>query len=362
MRTRIACLGTMLALCAGGAAANTTLTTAITAGLRFSVSFDNSIDGLANAAQVRSAFMTAAQTYADAIGNRATVNIAVSWGSVAGYALPSNALGASVDPLYGYFSYAQVKAYLARNPSATGLTALQALPKTSVDSNYNFVIPSAELKALGLLSATATGRDGSIGFGGNSVSGYSYGPVTAAGTYNFVSVAMHEIAEVLGRTDYIGSSTPYLTPFDLFRFTAAGTNGVSPSALTYFSLDGGKTAQAWFNNVYANGAPYGDRSDWLSSAQPNDVSDAIASPGVTAVLTRSDILALDVIGWNGATSSLSAQSLIGGNPVLLAAITHQEVVPEPGDLALLGVGLFGLAMVRWRRGGAAGLAPGRVPT
>src|SRR5689334_9974930 len=153
--------------------------------------YDASIAGLSNASAVEGAFNRVVADYAHSFANPATINVNVSWGSVAGSALPSTAVGASVDNLYGYFTYSQVKGYLAgfaaANPADTALaTAVNSLPATAPAGPSRYVIPSSEAKVLGLVSPTSSGVDGSIGFAGSSL-GYDFNPVDgiATGTYDF---------------------------------------------------------------------------------------------------------------------------------------------------------------------------------
>src|SRR5574340_194308 len=98
--------------------------------------FDSSIASLSNASAVESAFDAVAADYANSFSNPVAINIGLSGGSVDGYALPSNAVGASVDPLYGYFTYKQVRNFLTsfsrNNPSDTALaTAVANLSPTA---------------------------------------------------------------------------------------------------------------------------------------------------------------------------------------------------------------------------------------
>src|SRR6476619_3827232 len=65
--------------------------------------YDSSITSLANSAQIQSAFNTIAADYAKSFASPVTVNVGVSWGKVGNTALPSNAVGASSNNLYGYF-------------------------------------------------------------------------------------------------------------------------------------------------------------------------------------------------------------------------------------------------------------------
>src|SRR5689334_13528085 len=70
--------------------------------------YDSSITSLSNAASIESAFNTVAGDYARSFTGNAVIDVGVIWGSVDGYSLPSNAVGASVDNLYGYFSYSNI--------------------------------------------------------------------------------------------------------------------------------------------------------------------------------------------------------------------------------------------------------------
>ncbi|HEY0435105.1 MAG TPA: NF038122 family metalloprotease, partial [Phenylobacterium sp.] len=312
-----------------------------------------SITSLSNASAIKAAFNAVAQDYARSFNNPATVNVNVSWGSVAGKALPSSAVGASVNNLYGYFTYAQIRSDLAgfsaANLADTVLaTALRSMGSTAPAGPSQWVVPSSEAKALGLISPTQSGVDGSIGFAG-ATSGYDFNPAdgVAAGLYDFEAVAAHELAEVLGRISGINSASPsYRTPFDLFRYSAPGTRSYSYSNPAYFSINGGVTHLKTFNNSAG-----GDRGDWASVANFFDVSDAFIMKGQTYNLSAVDLTVLDVLGWGGSNLGNSA----AGTPTKQAFGLISNV-PEPGQWALLVVGL-GLTGATLRRRRAARLRP-----
>ena len=309
--------------------------------------YDASITGLSNASAVESAFNRVVADYAHSFANPATINVNVSWGSVAGNALPSTAVGASVDNLYGYFNYAQVKGYLAgfaaANPADTALaTAVNALPAAAPAGPSRYLVPSSEAKALGLISPTSSGVDGSIGFAGVST-GYDFNPAdgVTAGTYDFQAVAAHELAEVLGRIGGISSATPtWRTPLDLFRYSAPGALDYGYNDAAYFSIDGGVTKLKAFNNVGS-----GDRTDWASGTY--DVSNAFIAKGHAYNLTAVDLTALDVLGYGGSNLGDTATA----TPAKTAfALVNPNAAPEPMQwtLMIVGFGLTGAALRRRR--------------
>ena len=313
--------------------------------LTINPTFDSSFNSLSQTQQqgIKDAFSAAAGAYQSALSDSVTINIKVSWGSVGGYAMPTNALGASLDPLYGYFTYAQIKSWLkADSSSSYDSTAIANLPASSPVGN-RFVLPSAEAKALGLINGYATAYDGYIGFGTGVTYDYNPRDGISSGAYDFTTVVAHEIDEVLGRISGLSGYSPsWATPFDLFRCSSlSGTRNFSYSAASYFSIDGCKTNMGNFNNVGG-----GDRSDWASAASFSDIQDAYLYPGVTGTLSTSDLMGLDVIGWGYGPGAPG----FGLSPLSLAVVGLNGVpVPEPSTLALLGLGALGLWLLQRRR-------------
>lgn len=298
--------------------------------LTITANFDSSVTSQANAADIESGFQQAESAIDAMFANPVTVNINVSWGSVGGQALPSNALGSSMTSLYGYYSYDSIKSMLTRTATtAADQSAYSTLPSSAPAGQSRYVITSAQAKALGVI-APSGGVDGSIGFG---ASPYSFNHASVApNTYDFVAVAEHEITEVLGRISGLSSYSPsYATIEDLFRFSGSGTRSWNYGTSSYFSVDNGVTDLANFNHSSSGG----DRADWLSSWSYNDAADAFTYAGVPGVLSSLDQTVLDVIGWGSTGTGAGGASSVSTTKG--AALTD---VPEPASLTLLAGGLL----------------------
>jgi hypothetical protein len=238
------------------------------------------------------------------------------------------------------------------------LPASLNLPATQTGPAW-FAMARAEAKALGLVAATSTTTDGAVGFNSSLNYDFNQADGIASGAYDFVGLAEHEIAEVLGRNSAVtGSSSFYQMPVDLFRYNAPGVQSYSYTAATYFSIDAGKTNLGWWSNDSG-----GDRADWLtgsSGSYPNDVQNAYLYPGATS-LAPADLILLGALGWYGTASKTASSSgvAVGRSsgtseldiPTHAAEIETMDI-PEPPTSAIMMLGLAGLALVRRSRVGA----------
>src|SRR5262249_15231228 len=168
----------------------------------------------------------------------------------------------------------------AAETPAPAQPAAASLPASNPAGGANYLVPTAEAKALGLMGAS-TSLDGSIGF--SSIPGifdYNNADGVSAGQYDFYGVVAHELSEVMGRLILGGSSFP---PFSLFDYSAAGVRDMSGAQPGYFSINGGQTNLDSFNSVAG-----GDLGDWASSAG-NDSFLAFAKSGVVLPVSQADL-------------------------------------------------------------------------
>jgi hypothetical protein len=121
--------------------------------------------------------------------------------------------------------------------------------------------------------------------------------------YDLQSVAEHEIDEALGISSNMdgsglmnGDPPPAdIMPSDLFRYAKKGKRSFNTDAdsVAYFSIDGGKTELAQFNQDAS-----GDFGDWFSvdGNQVPQVQDAFSTAGAIPPLNV-ELTRLDVIGY-----------------------------------------------------------------
>jgi hypothetical protein len=239
---------------------------------------------------------------------------------------------------------------------ATAVGSLGGGITNPVIGGYDVSLTSALTAALGLsggigIDSTPAGNACTLGNAGcyngiitmtDTLSNWFYRSGVQSGSqYDFYEVAQHEVNEVLGASSCIttgagpapslGCTGPNATgAADLFRYSATGTRSFvaqGNGTLAYFSIDGGVTNIAGYNNSPNNG----DYGDW--SAGPNRVQNAFGSPGVPGVDITTDggseIKVLDAVGYN--------------------LVTTNVPVPEPAAASLFGSGLLLLAGIAYRR-------------
>jgi Ca2+-binding RTX toxin-like protein len=186
--------------------------------------------------------------------------------------------------------------------------------------------PLAE--ALGLLSATSP-IEGYVGFGSDpSMFDYNRADGITPGQFDFIGTVAHEISEVLGRSigvgqDIIGNDmVPDYFPLDLFHYSSPGTPSFTRGG--YFSIDGGQTALADFNQQAT-----GDPGDWGGSTT-NDSFLAFATPGVVNEITPVDLRVMDILGYRFVADPQQSLNIISGTP------SDDNLVGTPQDDLITG--------------------------
>jgi hypothetical protein len=244
-----------------------------------------------------------AQFLQDTFTDPVTVNVKVEF-------TPLHGLLGHSDYNLNSYTYAQIASALARDSSsASDGIAVASLPaEDPISSPHAYFMATAQAKALGLAGASGA-SDGTATLASDQQFDYDRSDGITPGQYDFYGSVAHELTEVMGRElNAIGNHVQFgepngYYPYDLFKFTAAGARTFVGTTDGYFSPDGGVTELSHFNTD-----PDDDFGDWAKSAG-NDAFLAFSDPGVINAVTATDILVMDVLGWDG--SGLSG-SLTGG--------------------------------------------------
>jgi hypothetical protein len=257
--------------------------------------FDGSITNDAHDAAVENKINQAILAYETKLTNAITVRILFKEDATISLGQSSNV----TDYQVAYTTYLDLLRAHATGAAATALANLPAGPNNPVTGDPNIILTRANYLALGgNPGATTDGYDGTISI--------NTGITDAAGPgstlYSLTAVAEHEIDEVLGLGSALhnlhnGDPAPTgaVYALDLYRYDQNGhrsfDTGLSTQA--YFSIDGGKTLLARFNQ-----SSRGDFSDWYSTGTHTaQVQDAFQTPGVTPTLGV-ELTALNVLGYN----------------------------------------------------------------
>lgn len=356
--------------------------TPATAGLTFIL---NNTGGVEPGTAARAGFEQAAARWASVLTNDVTIRLDVGF-----RALSSGVLG-SAGSSRATFAYGSVRNALttSRTSSAdassvaslgstlsflsneagncetlVGCTAGNVASRTlDADNTYDnrYVLGQTTLlKALGLRSDTGA-RDASVTF--STAYSWDFNAADGVSGYDFVGIATHEIGHALGFTSGVDSADSYIgrtgldriawgTILDLFRYTGTQrdwTVGGAPCT----SADGGLTCIG----LMSTGRKYGDgkqASHWKDN-RGIGILDPSASRGERLAITSADLLGFDIIGWNLAPGARMGDFGLNGFSWGEGSLDPDDdwdleliraPVPAPPAIALLGLGMLGIALAR----------------
>ena len=315
--------------------------TSVGSAFRILPAYDASILNLGTASvaynNIAGAIDAAIQFFESQITTAMTVTINFGYGEVRNDIGLGFALGESLS-LFNQYGYAQIHNALSASAISHGLPVLaSSLPASDPTGSGIWDVSKAESKALGL-PAGGAGPDGYVGI--SSTYNFTYDPNNraVAGKYDAVGIFEHEISEILGRYMSLGvGATNTYTPFDLFRYVNS-LHQLSPGP-GYFSVDGGTTHLALFNDITP--PKTGDAADWDSSVL-NDAFDAFGAIGVANTVSAIDLTVLNALGYGLSAACYAAGTLIrirgGRGDVPVEMLTEGDWVETR---------LTGRARVKW---------------
>lgn len=282
--------------------------------------------------QVENTIQYASNQIASLYSNNLQVNIQFNFSS--------SVLGQSLVPVWGdtLSSYkSNLAAYSGANPQNTVLaSAVQNLGSGNGAGSTGYVVGTQALfNLLGYGVSTPGTNDGTITLSDGTAKAMYWGTTgsPAMNQYSAIAVAQHEIDEVLGgggqgsvfaNTAIQGLLPGALGALDLYRYSAPGVGSLTtdPNAVSYFSVDGGKT-----NLVDFNQTPGGDLGDFASVCTNPHVQDAFACAGASPTVFRGSIedTMLQSIGYDSvsAPAPAPATSPFGLAAVLLAGAARK---------------------------------------
>jgi hypothetical protein len=306
-----------LSLLACGALALSLTATSVNA-LTINDTFLSTFQPTANTAGFEAAIQSASSSVASKFSNPATVNILFA---TSNSVLGQSNTAVSVNPYSAYTNLLQVNS--AANPANTTLsTAVANLGFGNGGPGSWVASTTVNLRALGQSVSGFFDSSGAFVPGG----GQQYdGVITLSPNLNFAgngaSVILHEINEILGGggqgsaigRDFSGFTGPVYGGLDLYRYqdsapgliTSTPSFTTSPGALASFSVDGGQTIIADFNQA-GGGSDYGDFGEVPCLIQSAFFCGTLDSYGPTSP----EYLMMESLGYDPAATPLPSTWLM----------------------------------------------------
>jgi hypothetical protein len=331
--------------------------------------------------QARDGFLRAAETWKSRIqpSSPITIIIDVDFGTTRfGQTFPQGVLGStnsqSLRNTNGYAGLRNALIQKASNDAEAAL--LSALPQASIPTDIGeaveFIVPSALLRALGIIGAVADpsneqaqfGSPPSIGFNSNFAFDFDPSNGIDADKTDFDAVAVHEIGHLLGFTSRVGAKelNPSLNPsvsiIDLMRFRPGVTMSTFTTAQRPLSSGGEHRFFAGLEEVpLSTGRPDGSGGDGNQASHWKDdallgrnigIMDPRLGRGERAALTDNDLKAYDVFGYTlrSDTGGGAGSPAIGtaSGDLLGDMLTLSGTVSDPqGDIVQAEVSLLNSA-------------------
>jgi hypothetical protein len=324
------------------------ITTIATTGLSINPTFDSSITTNPNAAAIEATINRAISIYESLFSDPITIEILFRYATTApdDTPLPAGFLSGSIYVVYPVPWNVYTHALSVDAKTGNDVLAIASLPVTALSANVK--LSSAGGRAVGLNTppipypVLGGPYDGIVTL--NSAAPFQLTRPTSASNFDAQRVTEHEIDEVMGLGSYLGQGASDLRPQDLFGWSSPAIRNLTLSGPRYFSVDGGVTDIANFNQ-----GPAGDFGDWSSEACPQlhpYVQDAFGCTGQSSDVTATspEGIALDVIGYD----------LVGAPPAGAGALV---TVPE----ASVGAGSANDPTINYAQSARSTLTPTEMP-